>query len=371
MALQVVGPDDMPPLWPEDEATATLPAGPLVKLYDGAWLAEPLPELEYLVPEMGLVAGGGAPHLVAGYGYSGKTVALQSMLLSLASGAPVWGVYKCKKRRVAHLDLDGQGERLTRRRYQRLARHMGINLTALGDTIGTAILPPIRLTEQHAEAWEEVMTGRDLVLVDSLRAASAGQDENSSDIRIGLDMLASISEKTKCRALVLHHARKMNDDDPGGAYVIRGSGAIFDACDGAFVFSAKKGEPVSVENPKARSNGDTVEDFSLVIGDVELDGDPKAGLRVAVHGKELIEERREAAKVKAREDRGRRDGDKLKAFLGNNPGAGTKEIRGVLGFSGDRLAAVILELGCVDVRVEQNGKVRVARHFLRSGGRVD
>jgi len=52
----------------------------------GASLAEPLPELPWLVPALGIAPG--APVLVAGYGYSRKTLAAQSLLLSVASGQP-------------------------------------------------------------------------------------------------------------------------------------------------------------------------------------------------------------------------------------------------------------------------------------------
>jgi AAA domain len=81
----------------------------------GPAIAEKLPPLEYLVGEIGLTAGSGAPHLVAGYGFSGKTVALQSMLLALAAGRSVWGGYSGRQSRVVHVDLE-QGRRLDCRR---------------------------------------------------------------------------------------------------------------------------------------------------------------------------------------------------------------------------------------------------------------
>jgi hypothetical protein len=61
----------------------------LIALLDGPALAVPLPPLEYLVKEIGLVAGSGAPHLVAGYGFTGKTLAMQALALSLAAGRGV------------------------------------------------------------------------------------------------------------------------------------------------------------------------------------------------------------------------------------------------------------------------------------------
>jgi hypothetical protein len=104
-------------------------AAPRVTLLDGAAIAAPLPPLAYLVRGLALVADAGPPHLMAGYGYSGKTLALQSMALSLAAARNVWGFYPCPDRRqVVHVDFE-QGERLTRIRYQRLARAMDLDLT--------------------------------------------------------------------------------------------------------------------------------------------------------------------------------------------------------------------------------------------------
>ena len=350
-----------------DDGSGVMPKAPLLRGAD--WLAEPLPELEYLIADIGLVAGGGAPHLVAGYGYSGKTVAIQAALLALAAGQPVWGCYKGKPgARVAHIDLE-QGERLTRRRYQRLARAMGIDLASLGDTLGVGVMPPgLALTESCRPQWTDIMAARDMISIDSLRAASAGQDENDSAIRGGIDMLGMVSEDTKCRALLLHHARKVGQDDPGGRYAIRGSSGIFDAVDGAYLFSATKGEPVCVEHVKARSHGEPVEDFALVISDVELDGDPKGGLQVRVHGKELVEERRQAAKEAAIRDGRRRDVEKVRKTIREHPGVSTTELRGFVGMNGERLAAALAELG-QDLTIQEvsQGRTRVKKHYLKAG----
>jgi hypothetical protein len=366
--------DEAPDLVPPDLAGVRVVASSAsqglqmpITLLEGPAIAAPLPELEYLVRGIGLVAGGGAPHLLAGYGFSGKTVAAQSLALSLAAGLPVWGVHPVAAQRVLHVDME-QGERLTRRRYQRLARAAGIDLASLGEALALAVMPPVTLTEACANGWRELMAGRDLVIIDSLRAASAGQDENDSSIRSGLDMLGGLSEATSCRALVLHHARKAGPDDPGGRYAIRGSSAIFDGVDSAYLFGSAKGEPVHVEQVKARSHGEPVADFALVISDVEGDGDPKAGLRVQVHGVELVAERRAARAETARKDQARRDAEAVRTALAKHPGLGTTALRGTTGLSGDRCAAALASLGpLVDVREDVQGKARTKRHYLRGG----
>ena len=328
---------------------------PKIPILTGAELAEPLPELEYLVREIGLVAGGGAPHLIAGFGFSGKTVAAQSLALSLASGSRIWGAYGGQRRRVLHVDME-QGERLTRRRYQRIALALGIDLPELGDDISVVVMPSLTLKPEHAIEWRDLMAGRDLVIIDSFRAATGGQDENSSEIRSGLDMLGQLSEYTKCRAMPIHHARKQGPDDPGGKYAIRGSGAIFDGADGVYMFTANKGEPVKVEHVKARSHGEPVEDFAIVVSDVEQDGDPKAGLRVQVHGVELVQEKRDASAAAARKARSARDSATIRACLTKRPGAAYMELRGLAGLSGDRLGAAIAYMADeLDRRVEKRG----------------
>jgi hypothetical protein len=364
-------PPSDPPEWDDPVGPAPPDAEPTSSLVilDGPAIAAALPELEYLVREIGLVAGGGAPHLVAGYGFSGKTLALQALGLSLAAGRPVWGTYGgTSRRRFVHVDLE-QGERLSRRRYQRLAAASGIDLASLGDSLGAAVMPPgLTLAAGCEERWRQIMAGRDLMLVDSLRAASAGQDENDSGIRSGLDMLGALSEQTGCRAIVIHHARKQGPDDPGGRYAIRGSSAIFDGVDSAYLFSAAKGEPVRVEHVKARSHGEPVEDFALVISDVEGAGDPKGGLRVEVRGAELVEERRAAREKSARGERARKDAETVRSTLAARPGLGTRELRAASGLSGERLTGALVALGDgVRTKDEKQGRTVVKKHFLNGG----
>jgi hypothetical protein len=371
--------DEAAPADLAEPAPAPLPEQPpRYRILSGPEIDGDLPPLEYLVERMGLVAGAGAPHLLVGYGYSGKTVAAQSMLLSLAGGRKVWGAYPCDRRRVLHVDME-QGERLTRRRYQRLARAMGVDLTELGDDLSLVVMPRMALHEPDVGLWRELMAGLDLILIDSLRAATGGQDENSSDYRTCLDMLGRLSEETGCRSMPLHHARKVSDGDPGGKFSIRGSSAIFDACDSVYLFTAAKGEPVGVEQVKARTHGEPVEDWALVVSDVAEDSaiDPsrltdaqrKWGLQVASRGFELIDERRSAKAAEVKQKMSGKDSTTLRALLTSRPGLGTQEIRALTGWGGGRLGAAIATLGSsLDVRMERTNGARAAvRHFIKPG----
>jgi hypothetical protein len=244
-------------------------------------LSEPLPELGYLVPALGIATG--APVLVAGYGYSGKTLNLQSMALSVASGRPLWGLYQVRKGRVVHLDFE-QGRRVTSERYQRLALGMGVDLSDLGDALALAVYPSVYLDDDAAlEAYTRAFEGADLAIVDSLRAAAPGADENSSEVRRAIDLASRAAEQSHTVVMFIHHARKPKEGDsgPGGRYSIRGSGALFDAAASVFVFSSgAKDQPTRVSHEKCRNTGRTVDDFGLRFEDVEAHGDPHAGLRV-------------------------------------------------------------------------------------------
>lgn len=347
---------------------------PAVTILRWADIAKPLPPLTYIVKEIGMVDGGGPPHIVAGYGFSGKTLALQSMALSLAAARPIWGAYSCRDaRRVVHVDLE-QADRLDRMRYQRLAFAMGIGEPEIGDRLELVVLPKIRLVKSDRKAWLDLMTGRSLIIIDSLRAAAPGVDENSSAMREPLDMLLELSEESGCRAAVVVHARKPSKEDNGKSssarYSIRGSSAIFDGSDGCWVFAAEKGEPVNVSCERVKTQGEPCEDFALVIQDVAAGDDARAGLKVEVRGAEIVKQRREEAARAQRETRVRFDADALRKVLGSQPGLGKNDLRMAMRREGvgnyQRVDDALAALGAsVEYRDEKRGRTYVTRHFLR------
>ena len=281
----------------------------------------------------------------------------------------MWGVHQAKARRVLHVDLE-QGGRLTTRRYQRLAGALGVDLAGLGDTLSVAVMPPLTLRADALNQWGELMTGRDLVIIDSFRVAAAGLDENSSEVREPLDMLGRVSEATGCRAVVIAHSRKPSEGAQDGRYAIRGSGAIFDGVDGAWVFGAAKDEPIKVQHEKYRTFGEQVPDFALVISDVAVGSDLKGGIRVQVHGAELVDEARERSLEATRLRQQERDAAVVVRVLTRATGLGYNELRARAHLSGDRLAGAIAHLGPrVQIRDEKSENSRsTRRHYLTSVG---
>lgn len=223
----------------------------------------------------GLKLAAGAVTLVGGYGFSGKSLALQSMALSVAAGRPVWGVYRTSPGEVVHLDYE-QGRRLTTERYQKIAHAMGVSLRDLPLTV--CPIPKVYLEGVGMEhTLSTLVEGKKLCIVDSFRAAFPGTDENDSKARRHLDMLTHISERTGCMFIVILHAKKPSDGPQREAkYSLRGSSAIFDAAQTVFVFSGEKNKPTRVAHEKCRMTGTMMKSFGLSFDDT----DQSQGIRV-------------------------------------------------------------------------------------------
>lgn len=281
---------DVPEGWEQDaarmlaEVAGETAQRARVELVSARDLAQPLPPLVQLVSRFDFVPG--APVLVAGYGFSMKTLSMQAALLAVAYGKPLWGSVGLGRRGpVVHVDYE-QGRRLTTERYQRLARGMEIDLAELGDDLAVADMPDLRITDSDARAeLTKIAQGRAVMLIDSFRAAAPDVDENSSSARRSLDMLGQVSSRTDCIIIVIHHAKKPQQNDGGGGarMSIRGSGALFDACGSVLVMSGEKGEPARIQHEKARNSGVLADDVYLAPEDLDgPNGEARWGLRLSV-----------------------------------------------------------------------------------------
>ncbi len=272
--------DDAP-----DAPPASGVAAPLIELVNGEAVFAPLPPIAWLV--QGLDICPGPPVVVAGYGFSGKTVAWQSAAVSVCAGLPIWGSFATRQGRVVHLDYE-QGSRLTFQRYQRLTLGLDLGKGDVAPSLSVACLPSMYL--DHPKAEDElcrIFEGATLGIVDSFRAACPSIEENSSEARRPLDMLARVAERTGVTPVVLLHARKPAKDAPGGAKMaIRGSSALFDAASSVLIHDGgdEAGAPIRVSHDKARTTGRLADPFLLRIEDVPFGSDPRAGLVVRAEG---------------------------------------------------------------------------------------
>ncbi|MEI9936675.1 MAG: AAA family ATPase [Pseudomonadota bacterium] len=243
--------------------SATVPAWTELGISE---ICAPLPPVPWLVQDLEIAPG--APAIIGGYGFSGKTVAAQALALSVATGKPVWGAFAARTGRVLHIDYE-QGSRLTRDRYQRLMVGIGATAEQVGERLVVVPMPGVYMSSHSTEEFlSRRCEGLDLTIIDSLHASCPGIEENEAGARAPLDMLTRVSERTGCAFVVIHHARKPSKDGAGGAKVgLRGSGALFDACASVLMFAADKDEPPTVKHEKARITGKTAGDFALKIED--------------------------------------------------------------------------------------------------------
>lgn len=203
--------DSVPGFVPEPEVNAA--SG---RFLTWSTISEPIGEVPWLIE--GLEICPGRPPMFISDSGVGKTLTLQALALSVASGQDVFGRFPCRQGPVLHISRDS-GLRAVKSRYQSLARGMGI------DSADIVVFPHnLPLTDARgkfkSEGFREINNevkrgGYALVILDSLAALCPGIDENSTDI--GDPLRCTMEEGTVW--LWTHHTTKN-----GGAY--RGSGAI-------------------------------------------------------------------------------------------------------------------------------------------------
>ncbi len=194
----------------------------------GGWDATPAP-VEYVID--GLITRASVNLLVA-HGDSMKTWTLLSMILSIAGGAPWLGRFPVKKGRVAFLDYEN-GRHETHRRIRLLTPGGGSE--DLGYAWGEMSLADPR-------TWEVIAALKlDVLGIDSLAAGSGGVDENDASAARPLQYAKQLAETVGTSTLSIHHARKSNGQTDARE-AVRGSSAIFAACDSVFRFSNEPGD---------------------------------------------------------------------------------------------------------------------------------
>lgn len=280
-------------------------------------IASPLPPLQWVCQSLRIARG--AIAIAGGYGYSRKTLFAQSVGLAIAAGKTAFGLFHVERVPVLHIDYE-QGQRITRERYQRLARAEGIELRE--SSLSVVTFPRFKLSDRDAQEWvarllEETKAG--FVVVDSLRASVAGVDENDSRMREFIDLVGQETKKVDASSMFIHHARKPGDGKLAGKYSLRGSGAIFDAVDEVFVFTGEKGQPSLVEHEKDRLMGAELPPFGLDSEDAEGEGQPRWGLRVKYMCSEELRERAEGRAQSAQDASRRARESSVREYLSRQP----------------------------------------------------
>lgn len=248
-------------------------------MLDAAHIAAPLPARVY--PITGFAMAPGPPALWLSFSFGGKSVILQDMMLSLATGTRIWANWTCKPSKVVHIDYE-QGHDETIDRYQRLARGRSPMLDIAQQAAGRlslVIMPPSFLNSAGAEeAYKRALDGMTLAFIDTFAAATPGEKENEAAIGEHIYRLGRVSSATGCSVCVAHHmgkdalmAGKNSKAPPDPRTLARGHTAIFAAAGYVYALGGAKGEPKLVQQVKARGLGDpTVEDFYLELSTVDV-----------------------------------------------------------------------------------------------------
>jgi hypothetical protein len=212
----------------------------------------------------------GRPTIVYGPPAAGKSIMLGAIAIAASAGVSILGAPPREPMRVLWLDAEVGGP-LTCARTQRLARGMGVGPDAIGDRLRIAIYPALALDDGDAEQILTAMcAGYTLMIIDSLTAMSGSTDETTPEMGRVLIMLARVSGRTDCAIVVIHHSRRDGE--------IRGSTSIAAGSECIWRMSARGRE--TVLRHERSPIGALRDDLAIRIVDVEMDGDPLAGLAV-------------------------------------------------------------------------------------------
>jgi hypothetical protein len=260
----------------------------------------PLPaEPEWLCKGLCIVPG--RIMLVAGAPDSGKTLGVQSLGLSVATGKNIWGGFTVQRPgRVVHMNWD-QPDVDTRRRYQKLARGLGLTINDLRGNLELVNKPPITFDDEAAFAeLRAIAKDAAVVVIDALTGALGEVDENSPAVGRVLYRIGAISELTGCVIIIIHHASKPPPSIKGRKFErdpmfdVRGSGAITGAAGAVLVQRAiKKAELYGVTMARAPTGArSAVDPFALKFEDLvdEETGHALEAVRVSYVSPEVLAE---------------------------------------------------------------------------------
>jgi hypothetical protein len=275
----------------------------------GAKLYEPYIPPPFVIE--GVLAQAKVAELVA-YGGSAKTWIAIAAGVDVALGLPWMGRFPTTQGRVLYLDWENGSDEM-RRRVQMYLRGKGHEGAA--EHFDVLTMPGVYMDDA---AFEELLAGEveghALCIIDTLKAASPNVDENSSAIRVGLDKLKRVAERTGCAFIIIVHSKKTAPDGKEGdpREAARGSSAIFDAADVAMQIRYRPGEPALVRSTKSR-NGKSFEPFTFELQDTEDDG------ILILTGSPVAEESRRADWTRERQDA-------IVEIVKENPGASTAAV---------------------------------------------
>jgi len=216
-------------------------------ILDQAEMFGALPDIEFVVEQ---VLPEGSIGLLAGRGGTMKSMMALDMAIAVTTGGKFLGEFECKPGYVLYLNYENPKNPFLWR-VQLLTRGRGF-------AAAPVILGHFPRAYLHEEKFRDYLRAAlsspwapRLIIIDTLRAAMPGVDENDSSVRAPIDEMRRVVEGTGTSVLLLHHAGKGNSLDDA----IRGSSALRDAVDVAFVVAPTATEgTIRLKQSKARDN---------------------------------------------------------------------------------------------------------------------
>lgn len=226
--------------------SSNTPTGPIPKLQ--ILRASDLLAME--LPPIRMIVGPYIPAgllLIAGDPKAGKSLLMQDLALSIASGQPAWGGLHVDRGSVLYIANEG-GERSFRDRLIKMlemehAEAAHLDLTAIARRVGDFDIsrssePLGERLEVQLEWWLTEAADPRLVVIDtysSVAPETRGSNRHQEDYN-GLAGLADLATRwPNTLFVVVHHTRKMEGDDV--MHKISGSNGMAAATDGMAVLS--------------------------------------------------------------------------------------------------------------------------------------
>lgn len=208
-----------------------------------------------------LEIGPGRPCGLWGFGGCGKTYVAIALCVATVTGRLLFGRFQVDPGPAVYLSHE-MGRSACVERLRRIANGMLCEPIELVD-LSVGIYPKVKLNSPEARAaYTKLCTGKKLCVIDSLRRALPGEDENKSEIAQYLHLLAEVSDATGCTFLVLHHSPKdgPNADAQGletdDRTMGRGSGAILDGSGSVWLMKGSGKRPRTLKQIRAHDNAD-------------------------------------------------------------------------------------------------------------------
>ena len=168
-------------------------------------------------------------HLLAGAPKVGKSWLALWLCLRVSQGQPLWN-FAVTQGEVLYLSLEDSFQRIQTRLFDLTEdAPPTLHFAIMADTLKRGL-------EQQIEQFLTDHPAAKLVVMDTLqRVRSAGGDSNlyANDYQ-DVGLLKQLADKQHIAILLIHHLRKLHDDDPMN--MISGSTGLSGAADSTFVF---------------------------------------------------------------------------------------------------------------------------------------